>query len=823
MKGICCIFSEICNMSVTAVFVIVLVLTGRQFLKRASRRFAYYLWMIVAFRLVCPYSFSSAFSLFNLEIFQDQATGTQAEWTGPEELSRMLSMKLSQVSGTAGKEDAAGSVDMTEAEGQRTDEGAVGGTELHKGGGAPEAEELWKGRGAPEAEEPWKGGSESGIGEPWMDGAPDSRTLTGSKEGTGQDEISNAVGADGMGEAAGHKGDGRMGVFPGDLSLLQLLTMVWLTGIAVFLGLQACSFCRLRRSVALAVRFEENVYECADIPVPFVMGFFRPVIYLPTGITENERDCILLHEQCHIRRHDHQVKLLAALLLAVYWFHPLVWLAYDLMCKDMEMSCDEMVVQTAGAGVKEVYSRTLLGLAVKDGERRGFRAGYAAFGNTSVKERIGNILDFKSPGKQAVVLGAALSVLIAAAGLLNGRQADSWMRCVASDEWNVEYEYKLDEKIKSFLIYKECYEQGELCRYQVIRAENLEDAGVKRKGRFSVGSRVSPGTGGIAFQHRFDGEEAYVNSNYNGSFWSYGYLGYPGMMEDYYFDNRTDWQRVEAEQEIALTAWHLIGGEQNGFRAMSYLDFMDFHRKQQAVGQNAGEILYYLVFSGKDVRELEEEYKTAPYVRALYEAKCPYIGDAPSVGRLMETLAVFPDMKKTMELETREEPYVLKLHYEDAPEDEADFCMQMEKKAVILLCLIGNAREIEWTYPADTGSGRVNRRFHCTREQASKVLGKDPGRFAESQEAVQELIVTDIPNVRYNYEKKFVGLGYEARGYTSPDGKRYPYLVPVVGRLPGEEYDQLFRVMAEDAKVTLEDVADALAEGDVPGKIYVIP
>ena len=141
-------------------------------------------------------------------------------------------------------------------------------------------------------------------------------------------------------------------------------------------------------------------------------------------------------------------------------------------------------------------------------------------------------------------------------------------------------------------------------------------------------------------------------------------------------------------------------------------EFMDAETKKAALEKNAGEVLYYMVFSEKDAEELEAEYAVSPYAKALYEAKNPYIGDAPADERLLERIGVFPDRKRTMELETEEEPYVLKIHFEEPVQDEPSFHKKMEKNAILLLCLIDNAGGVEWTYPAGEGQ----RRFGCDRE-----------------------------------------------------------------------------------------------------------
>ena len=134
--------------------------------------------------------------------------------------------------------------------------------------------------------------------------------------------------------------------------LLAAMAGVWLTGAALLLLSSLTSMLRLRRRLVGAVRLRDNIYLADRIPSPFVMGLLRPRIYLPSTLKESERGYILLHEQHHIRRRDHLAKLLAFLALCIHWFNPLVWLAFILSGRDMEMSCDEAVVRKLGEDIR---------------------------------------------------------------------------------------------------------------------------------------------------------------------------------------------------------------------------------------------------------------------------------------------------------------------------------------------------------------------------------------------------------------------------------------------------------------------------------------
>lgn len=188
---------------------------------------------------------------------------------------------------------------------------------------------------------------------------------------------------------------------------VAVLTMTWLTGMALLLLYSVVSLLRLRRRLVGALRLEDNIYLADYIPSPFVMGLFRPKIYLPSTLTETERGYILRHEQYHLRRRDHVVKLLSFLALCVHWFNPLVWAAFILAGKDMEMSCDEAVVRELGEDIRADYSASLLSLATG---RRIVAGMPLAFGEGDTGGRIRNLLNWKRPQPWIIAVCAVVCV-----------------------------------------------------------------------------------------------------------------------------------------------------------------------------------------------------------------------------------------------------------------------------------------------------------------------------------------------------------------------------------------------------------------------------
>ena len=170
---------------------------------------------------------------------------------------------------------------------------------------------------------------------------------------------------------------------------------VWLLGLAAMLAYALVSYLRLRRRVRVSIPLWENIYVCDEVPSPFILGIVRPRIYLPSVLDEAQRGSVLSHERAHLARRDHWWKPLGFALLAVYWFNPLLWLAYTLLCRDIELACDERVVQFMELEERKAYSAALLNCSTN---RAHFAACPVAFGEVSVKERIKSVLSYKKPG-----------------------------------------------------------------------------------------------------------------------------------------------------------------------------------------------------------------------------------------------------------------------------------------------------------------------------------------------------------------------------------------------------------------------------------------
>ncbi|MDD4568933.1 MAG: M56 family metallopeptidase [Tepidanaerobacteraceae bacterium] len=197
--------------------------------------------------------------------------------------------------------------------------------------------------------------------------------------------------------------------------VMEIAAVIWLLGIAVILCYSIVSYFRLKIRLSTATLFKDNIFETDRIKTPFVLGFIRPKIFIPTELAQKELDYILKHEQVHIKRKDYIIKPMAFLAVVLHWFNPLVWLCYFLMSKDMEMSCDESVIKQSREDIRASYSHSLLSLSAK---QSGFLIPLA-FGESNIKSRIKNVLNYKKPVFWIVFIAVVLVIVVSIALMAN--------------------------------------------------------------------------------------------------------------------------------------------------------------------------------------------------------------------------------------------------------------------------------------------------------------------------------------------------------------------------------------------------------------------
>lgn len=197
---------------------------------------------------------------------------------------------------------------------------------------------------------------------------------------------------------------------------IPILTVVWLAGVVLLLAYTAISYWRVKRKIGTAVLLRNNIFQSETVVSPFVFGIIKPKIYLPFQISTQDTEHVIAHERAHIRRKDHWWKPFGFLLLTLHWFNPLMWLGYFLLCRDIELACDEKVIKELSHDQKADYSQALLTCSVN---RRMISACPLAFGEVGVKSRVKSVLNYRKPAFWIIVAAIITSVAVALCFLTN--------------------------------------------------------------------------------------------------------------------------------------------------------------------------------------------------------------------------------------------------------------------------------------------------------------------------------------------------------------------------------------------------------------------
>lgn len=349
------LFLKILEMNLAGCACILAVLALRLLLRRKPRSFSYVLWAVVFLRLLCPFTLQSRYFGLSLGNMEQRLEAAAYE----QEVLQYQTL-------------------------------------VHKDGTVETSVSRGRLGGPAEAYVPLDGVNPA-------ESAPD-RGIDRGPAGSWEEQISRRY--------------SHSEVLYQTRSWVTVGSLIWGAGAAALLGYSMISYLLLRRRLRQAVRIQEGVYESERIATPFLLGVFDPRIYLPVGLSQEERAYVLAHELAHLKRRDYLVKVLAWLAVSLHWFNPLVWLAYGLMVRDMEMSCDEQVIRRLGEGNKKAYSQALLAISSVSGDsfgRRVLTITPLGFGENDIRSRVKNILAYRGV---KLGTGVALAVLFVALGLL---------------------------------------------------------------------------------------------------------------------------------------------------------------------------------------------------------------------------------------------------------------------------------------------------------------------------------------------------------------------------------------------------------------------
>lgn len=249
----------------------------------------------------------------------------------------------------------------------------------------------------------------------------------------------------------------------GSVSVATILGIVWLMGLVVMLVYCTVTYIRLNRSVADAVIYRGGkyaIYQSEKVASPFVLGIFAPRIFIPYHMGEEDLQCVITHEKAHMARKDHWIKPLGYVILSVHWFNPLVWLAYVLLCRDIELACDESVIRQLGMEHKKIYSEALLKCSVS---QHRIAACPLAFGEVGVKKRITNVLHYKKPAFWVIVVALVLCAVAAVCFMTKPKEDD-----LATDKSE-------QEMAEQELVEQELCEEQEMAEQELTEQELLNE------------------------------------------------------------------------------------------------------------------------------------------------------------------------------------------------------------------------------------------------------------------------------------------------------------------------------------------------------------
>ena len=228
-------------------------------------------------------------------------------------------------------------------------------------------------------------------------------------------------------------------------NIMTILTIVWTIGILLLVAYTVISYWRLHREIDTAVRYKDNIFQSENVSSPFALGLIKPRIYLPFKLDGQDMEHVVAHEQAHIRRKDHWWKPLGFLLLTIHWFNPLMWLAYVLLCRDIELACDEKVIKGLSNEQRADYTQALVDCSVN---RRMIAACPLTFGEVGVKERVKSVMNYKKPAFWVIIIAVIVCVGVAVCFLTNPKQDRYTLRIVVPAGSQEEFVYT-DEEVST--------------------------------------------------------------------------------------------------------------------------------------------------------------------------------------------------------------------------------------------------------------------------------------------------------------------------------------------------------------------------------------
>lgn len=495
---------------------------------------------------------------------------------------------------------------------------------------------------------------------------------------------------------------------------LPWCTVLWVLGMLAVLIWGMVSAVRLRRTVREAVLEGGEVWTCGAVPTPFVLGLLRPRIYLPPHLDDTTRTYVLAHERHHIRRRDPWWKLLGWCLLAVYWWNPAVWLCWVLFCRDMEMSCDEAVLDALGSGAKRGYSLSLVAHAAAAPMPAAL-----AFGEHDATRRVKNVLAWKKATPRVAFLAAAAAVLAVMACLGNGMTGGSWVRLETPGPM-IQVSWDLKEPIRAWALYADVYAYGTRTESRLLTCGELTQQSERK---FS---------GTLYWDVPFDEAGGFSNT-LAGSFWGESWnltLPQPHYTGVGSMTGQTR-QRLSLDETggTTLVTIYLSDKEGGGTAVPASGDPI----------LTSGGVRLRLATSQQGV----EAFAKTDLAASLHALHTPALGDDDAAA-LLEALET--DMLDRYTFTRLSQERALVVEFESGPYDENALDASMLTRGALLMALADDLQEVRWSYPvwATGDGGRTEKTVFMERSQAdawARNMGYEDLRdLGQTPEGIRDLL-----------------------------------------------------------------------------------
>ena len=455
---------------------------------------------------------------------------------------------------------------------------------------------------------------------------------------------------------------------------LPWCAVLWVLGMLAVLIWGMVSAVRLRRTVREAVSEGGEVWTCGAVPTPFVLGLLRPRIYLPPHLDDTTRTYVLAHERHHIRRRDPWWKLLGWCLLAVYWWNPAVWLCWVLFCRDMEMSCDEAVLDALGSEAKRGYSLSLVAHAAAAPMPAAL-----AFGEHDATRRVKNVLAWKKATPRVAFLAAAAAVLAVMACLGNGMTGGSWVRLETPGPM-IQVSWDLKEPIRAWALYADVYAYGTRTESRLLTCGELTQQSERT---FS---------GILYWDVPFDEAGGFSNTmvgSFRGESWNLTlpqphYTGVSSMT-----GQTRQRLRLDETGGTTLVTIYLSDKEGGGTAVPASGDPI----------LTSGGVRLRLATSQQGV----EAFAKTDLAASLHALHTPALGDDDAAA-LLEALET--DMLDRYTFTRLSKERALVVEFESGPYDENALDASMLTRGALLMALADDLQEVRWSYPVwATGDG----------------------------------------------------------------------------------------------------------------------